>query len=136
VVASHRGIADSEDQQDKAHHDVRERNTRAISEQHGDWRAAGHSGQRGRGGDHEERNREYPEAAMPQLLGVASSDVNGRLGWIRRWNRGSYYCVLEGCGLRTPRNSQSPPFAVDSTSSDSVGWAPTSLRMGFGPSTM
>ena len=45
-------------------------------------------------------------------------------------------CVLLRSGLRMPRNSQSPPLAVDRTSSLSVGWAPTSVRMGVGPSTM
>ena len=44
--------------------------------------------------------------------------------------------VLLRSGLRMPRNSQSPPFAVERTSSLSVGWAPTSLRIGVGPSTM
>ena len=45
-------------------------------------------------------------------------------------------CVLLRSGLRMPRNSQSPPLAVERTSSLSVGWAPTSVRMGVGPSTM
>ena len=44
--------------------------------------------------------------------------------------------VLDRSGLRMPRNSQSPPLAVESTSSLSVGCAPTSERMGVGPSTM
>ena len=35
-----------------------------------------------------------------------------------------------------PRLGQSPPIAVDSTSSLSVGWAPTSSRIGTGPLTM
>ena len=35
-----------------------------------------------------------------------------------------------------PRNSQSPPSAVETTSSLSVGCAPTSVRIGTGPVTM
>ena len=38
-------------------------------------------------------------------------------------------------GARTPRNSQSPPIAVESTSSLSLGCAPTSSRTGTDPST-
>ena len=40
---------------------------------------------------------------------------------------GSGQWVLDRSGLRMPRNSQSPPWAVESTSSLSVGCAPTSV---------
>src|SRR5690606_22659831 len=39
-------------------------------------------------------------------------------------------------GGRTPRNSQSPPIAVDTTSSEEDGCAPTSSRIGVGPVTI
>ena len=37
---------------------------------------------------------------------------------------------------RMPRNSQSPPNAVEVTSSDELGCAPTSSRTGTSPSTI
>ncbi len=39
-------------------------------------------------------------------------------------------------GVRMPRNSQSPPMAVETTSSLSVGCAPQSSRIGVGPWTI
>src|SRR2546428_19094 len=39
-------------------------------------------------------------------------------------------------GGRMPRNSQSPPSAVETTSSDSLGCPPTSSRTGTAPSTI
>jgi hypothetical protein len=59
VVAGHRGIADSEDQQDHTHHDVREGNPRAIAQQHRDRRTAGHGRQWRSRRDHEEGDSEY-----------------------------------------------------------------------------
>ena len=39
-------------------------------------------------------------------------------------------------GRRTPRNSQSPPSAVESTASELVGWAPKSSAVAVGPDTI
>src|SRR4029453_3267186 len=39
-------------------------------------------------------------------------------------------------GDRIPRNSQSPPNEVETTSSDALGCAPTSSRIGTSPSTI
>jgi hypothetical protein len=75
VVAGHRGVANSEDQQDHAHYDICQGNTRAVAEQHGNGCTAGHGGERGSRRNHKEGNSEYPEAAMPQLLRVTSGDI-------------------------------------------------------------
>ena len=75
VMPRHRGIADREDQQNQAHDHVCERNSGAVAQQHGNRGAAGHCGQRSCRRDHEEGDREHPEAAVSQLLRIASRDV-------------------------------------------------------------
>ena len=77
----HGGIADREDQQNQAHDHVRERNSGAVAQQHRDRGAAGHGGQRSCRRDHEEGDREHSQAAVSQLLRIASCDVGRSRGF-------------------------------------------------------